>query len=71
MHVDEWLQTIPSVWVYVLVGAIIGLESLGIPLPGEIVLVSAALLSSRGSSTRWSSGCARVAGPSWATRSAT
>ncbi|GLW25776.1 DedA family protein [Microbispora triticiradicis] len=48
MHVDEWLQTIPSVWVYVLVGAIIGLESLGIPLPGEIVLVSAALLSSRG-----------------------
>ncbi|MBE3013020.1 DedA family protein [Microbispora sp. NEAU-D428] len=48
MHVDEWLQTIPSVWVYVLVGAVIGLESLGIPLPGEIVLVSAALLSSRG-----------------------
>lgn len=48
MHVDEWLQTIPSVWVYVLVGAVIGLESLGIPLPGEIVLVSSALLSSRG-----------------------
>ncbi|WP_432933773.1 DedA family protein [Microbispora sp. CA-135349] len=48
MHVDEWLQTIPSVWVYVLVGAVIGLESLGIPLPGEIVLVSAALLSARG-----------------------
>ncbi|MEU8276832.1 DedA family protein [Microbispora bryophytorum] len=48
MHVDEWLQTIPSVWVYVLVGAVIGLESLGIPLPGEIVLVSAALLSAKG-----------------------
>jgi len=48
MHVDEWLQTIPSVWVYVLVGVVIGLESLGIPLPGEIVLVSAALLSSKG-----------------------
>jgi membrane protein DedA with SNARE-associated domain len=48
MHVDEWLQTIPSAWVYVLVGAVIGLESLGIPLPGEIVLVSAAILSSQG-----------------------
>ncbi|MEW9528167.1 DedA family protein [Microbispora sp. NPDC049125] len=48
MHVDEWLQTIPSVWVYVLVGVVIGMESLGIPLPGEIVLVSAALLSSQG-----------------------
>jgi membrane protein DedA with SNARE-associated domain len=33
--------------VYVVVGFIIGLESLGIPLPGEIALVSAALLASR------------------------
>nr|WP_202446826.1 DedA family protein [Streptomyces sp. SID5468] len=30
-----------------LVGAVIGVESLGIPLPGEIVLVSAALLASQ------------------------
>ncbi|MBP2704171.1 DedA family protein [Microbispora sp. RL4-1S] len=48
MHVDEWLQTIPSVWVYLAVGVVIGLESLGIPLPGEIVLVSAALLAAKG-----------------------
>ncbi|MCT9930321.1 DedA family protein [Planotetraspora sp. A-T 1434] len=48
MHVDEWLQTIPSIWVYVLVAAVVGLESLGIPLPGEIVLVSSALLSAKG-----------------------
>jgi membrane protein DedA with SNARE-associated domain len=33
--------------VYLVVGAIIGIESLGIPLPGEIALVSAALLASR------------------------
>lgn len=33
--------------VYLIVGVIIGLESLGIPLPGEIALVSAALLSTR------------------------
>ena len=47
MTVDHLLQTIPPVVVYLLTGVVIGLESLGIPLPGEIVLVSAALLSSR------------------------
>ncbi|MDT5331827.1 MAG: hypothetical protein QOF31_3124 [Mycobacterium sp.] len=41
------LQTIPPLAVYLVVGAIIGIESLGIPLPGEIALVSAALLASR------------------------
>ncbi|MFI6061166.1 DedA family protein [Streptomyces sp. NPDC051286] len=45
MHIQEWLETVPAVSVYVLVGVVIGLESLGIPLPGEIVLVSAALLA--------------------------
>ncbi|GAA2479246.1 DedA family protein [Streptomyces thermolineatus] len=48
MHVQEWLQAVPPLGVYVLVGVVIGLESLGIPLPGEIVLVSSALLSSQG-----------------------
>ncbi|PZG98413.1 hypothetical protein C1I97_24740 [Streptomyces sp. NTH33] len=47
MHVQEWLETVPAAAVYAVVGLIIGLESLGIPLPGEIVLVSAALLSSQ------------------------
>ncbi|MDH2426203.1 DedA family protein [Sphaerisporangium sp. TRM90804] len=47
MHVEEWLQSIPAVWVCVIVGVVIGLESLGIPLPGEVVLVSAALLSAQ------------------------
>ncbi|MDT7732205.1 MAG: hypothetical protein QOK45_2458 [Mycobacterium sp.] len=41
------LQTIPPLAVYLVVGAVIGIESLGIPLPGEIALVSAALLASR------------------------
>ncbi|MFG3532007.1 DedA family protein [Streptomyces sp. NPDC047917] len=45
MHIQEWLETIPAVSVYALVAGVIGLESLGIPLPGEIVLISAALLS--------------------------
>ncbi|MCV7228896.1 DedA family protein [Mycolicibacterium komossense] len=47
MNVDALLETIPPLAVYVIVGAVIGLESLGIPLPGEIALVSAALLASR------------------------
>jgi membrane protein DedA with SNARE-associated domain len=47
VNVDAMLQTIPPLAVYIVVGAIIGLESLGIPLPGEIALVSAALLASR------------------------
>jgi membrane protein DedA with SNARE-associated domain len=44
--VDSLLTTVPSPAVYATVGGVIGLESLGIPLPGEIVLVSAALLAS-------------------------
>ncbi|MFE9027789.1 DedA family protein [Streptomyces iakyrus] len=47
MHVQEWLETVPAVAVYALVGLVIGLESLGIPLPGEIILVSSALLASQ------------------------
>jgi membrane protein DedA with SNARE-associated domain len=45
--VDAFLITIPPLVVYLAVGLVVGVESLGVPLPGEIVLVSAALLSSR------------------------
>lgn len=47
MHVQEWLETVPPLSIYLLVGVVIGLESLGIPLPGEIILVSSALLASQ------------------------
>ena len=47
MHIDQWLQAIPPLSVYLIFGAVIMIESLGIPLPGEIVLVSAALLASQ------------------------
>ncbi|MFF7678861.1 DedA family protein [Actinacidiphila glaucinigra] len=61
MHVQEWLGTIPPVSVYLLVGFVIGLESLGIPLPGEIILVSSALLASQGHVDPWVVGvCASV-----------
>lgn len=47
MTVDALLEAIPPLLVYLIVGFVIAIESLGVPLPGEIVLVSAALLSSR------------------------
>lgn len=47
MSVDALLLSIPPLLVYLLVGGVIGIESLGIPLPGEVVLVGAALMSSR------------------------
>jgi membrane protein DedA with SNARE-associated domain len=47
VNVDALLVAVPPLTVYLVVGLVIGLESMGIPLPGEVVLVSAALLSSR------------------------
>src|ERR1700752_188656 len=46
MNVEALLQSIPPLAVYFVVGGVVGVESLGVPLPGEIVLVSAALMSS-------------------------
>jgi membrane protein DedA with SNARE-associated domain len=45
--IDAFLTTIPPLVVYLVVGLVVGVESLGVPLPGEIVLVAAALMSSR------------------------
>lgn len=46
MNVEALLQSIPPLLVYLAVGGVVGAESFGIPLPGEVVLVSAALMSS-------------------------
>lgn len=62
MDVQAWLGTIPPISIYLLVGLVIAVESLGIPLPGEIVLVSAALLSSQGHVNPWSVGACASAG---------
>ncbi|HEX3592939.1 MAG TPA: DedA family protein, partial [Pseudonocardiaceae bacterium] len=45
--VNQWLEAIPPLVIYLLVGGVVGIESLGIPVPGEIVLISAALLSAQ------------------------
>ncbi|MEH1169487.1 DedA family protein [Micromonospora sp. CPCC 205539] len=46
--VQHWLESLPPIAVYLLVGGVIGVESMGVPLPGEIVLVSSALLAATG-----------------------
>jgi membrane protein DedA with SNARE-associated domain len=46
MDVQALLHSIPPLAVYLVVGGVVGVESLGVPLPGEIMLVSAALMSS-------------------------
>ncbi|MEU9131668.1 DedA family protein [Kitasatospora sp. NPDC048540] len=53
MHIDQWIDGVSPAAVYAIVGLIIGLESLGIPLPGEIALVSAALLAAQGHVSPW------------------
>jgi membrane protein DedA with SNARE-associated domain len=39
------MATLPALAIYIVVGLVIGLESMGVPLPGEITLVVAALMS--------------------------
>ena len=45
---QAWLAGLPPAAVYLVVALVIGLESMGIPLPGEIMLVSASLLAATG-----------------------
>jgi membrane protein DedA with SNARE-associated domain len=47
-YVEAWLGTLPAETIYLIVGLVIGLESMGVPLPGEVTLVSASLLASTG-----------------------
>ena len=47
MNVDALLVSLSPAFVYALVALVISLESMGVPLPGEVVLVSAALLAAR------------------------
>lgn len=50
VDISHLLQAVPPLAAYLVVAGIVGMESLGIPLPGETVLVAAALLASQDSS---------------------
>jgi membrane protein DedA with SNARE-associated domain len=52
--VQAWLATLPPILVYVTVAAVIATESMGIPVPGEIALVAAALLAAQHVLDPWS-----------------
>jgi len=48
LGIDVWLGGLPPLLIYVVVAAIILTESMGVPIPGELTLVSAALLAASG-----------------------
>lgn len=43
--IDSWLTSVPPAAVYVLVVLLVGVESVGVPVPGETALITGALLS--------------------------
>jgi len=51
--ITDWLGTLPPALLYLMVAAVIGTESMGIPLPGEIALVTASLLAASGHAEIW------------------
>lgn len=51
--IEDWLHTLPPLAVGGVVCLIIGLESMGIPLPGELTLVAASLMAAAGAISPW------------------
>jgi membrane protein DedA with SNARE-associated domain len=51
--VQHWLAVVPPALAYLIVGGVIAVESMGIPLPGEICLVGASLLAATGAIDVW------------------
>lgn len=63
MHgVQMWLSTLPPLTIYVLLGLVVAVESTGIPVPGEIMLVSVSLLAATGVIDPWPVALAATAG---------
>lgn len=44
--IDAWLAAVPPIAVYGLVALLVAMESVGVPIPGETALITAALMSS-------------------------
>jgi membrane protein DedA with SNARE-associated domain len=51
--VEAWLATLPPFLIYAVVGLVIGAESMGVPLPGELALVGSSLLAAKGITSPW------------------
>jgi membrane protein DedA with SNARE-associated domain len=59
---NDWLTGLHPGWIYGVVALVIMAESMGVPLPGEITLVSAALLAVNGGPNIWGIAAAATAG---------
>jgi membrane protein DedA with SNARE-associated domain len=62
LGVEDWLGGLPPLLIYLAVGGIILMESMGVPVPGEITLISAALLAASGVTNIWGVAVAASAG---------
>jgi membrane protein DedA with SNARE-associated domain len=62
LGIEEWLGHLPVGLIYLLVGGIILIESMGVPVPGEITLVSASLLAVTGHTNVWGVATAAATG---------
>ncbi|PPF77938.1 DedA family protein [Subtercola sp. Z020] len=62
LAVDQWLENIPPIAVLLVVLAFVAVESLGVPLPGETILVAGTLVSLGGSLPPWLVAVAAVIG---------
>lgn len=51
--VTNWLAVLPPLAIGAVVLLIIGVESMGVPLPGEVTLVAASLLAATGAFSPW------------------
>jgi membrane protein DedA with SNARE-associated domain len=51
--IESWLHSLPPFAVGGVVFLIIGLESMGIPLPGELTLITASLMAATGAISPW------------------
>src|SRR5687768_16224710 len=45
--VETWMAALPPVLVYTIVGLVVGVESMGVPVPGEITLITASLMAAQ------------------------
>ncbi|CAN5153742.1 hypothetical protein BH09ACT6_BH09ACT6_10030 [soil metagenome] len=59
---DQWLAAIPPLAVLLVVAGFVAIESVGVPLPGETVLVAATLLSLEGTLSPWAVGATAAIG---------
>ena len=51
--IETWLTGLPPALVYLVVGLIILTESMGVPLPGELTLISASLMAAADITNFW------------------